>query len=201
MKKNWKNGKKKNKLINEDLKNINNKISVIKKIIDQINDTKKELEKKELESIGPYLFQIFNKIIKHSIVGEIKLERDKARDGGLVLLDTNGGNLINILSQGQLGVLMMSYFFANMFRRSETTAFKTYFVDDITSCLDDMNVLSFIDMIKYLLSRENGVVNQIFFSTCDDNLEKLFIHKMKSFEIKGVNLKFNSYANYIPNNF
>ncbi|WP_050607397.1 AAA family ATPase [Clostridium niameyense] len=191
----------KNKLISEDLKNINNKISVIKKIIDQINDTKKQLEKKELESIGPYLFEIFNKIIKHSIVGEIKLERDKAREGGLVLLDNNGGNLINILSQGQLGVLMMSYFFANMFRRSESTAFKTYFVDDITSCLDDMNVLSFIDMIKYLLSRENGVINQIFFSTCDDNLEKLFIHKMKSFEIKGVNFKFNSYANYISNEF
>lgn len=192
----------KNKSINEDLVKINFNILKTKKVIDEISAMKKELEKKELENVGPYLSQIFHKIIKHSNVGEIKLKRnDSINDGGIVLLDSNGANLMNILSQGQLGVLMMSYFFANMFRRRESSSFKTYFVDDITNCLDDMNVLSFIDMIKYLLSRDNSVINQVFFSTCDDDLEKLFIHKMQSFKINGVNFKFNSYADYTPNEF
>jgi hypothetical protein len=60
--------------------------------------------------------------------------------------------------------------------------------------MDDMNVLSFVDIIKYQLYQKDGVINQFFFSTCSDDLERLFIHKMKSFCIKFVNVKFKSYA-------
>lgn len=166
-----------------------------KKIRDSIEAKKTRIEKLELEAVGPYLYKIFSKVIKHTNVEEIKFNRDGSKgEGGATVTDQDDNNILNILSQGQFGVFMLSFFFANMFKRKEETEFKTYFVDDITSCMDDMNVLSFVDIIKYQLYQKDGVINQFFFSTCSDDLERLFIHKMKSFGIKFVNVKFKSYA-------
>jgi len=166
-----------------------------KKISKVIDSKKKEIEKLELESVGPYLFNIYSKIIKHPIFSDFVLTRDNARiEGGVTLKDDNGYNIMNTLSQGQLGVLMVSYFLANAFKRYHETEFRTYFFDDITNCLDDMNILSFCDLIKYQLYDNNGVINQFFFSTCNDDLEKLLIHKMESFNITYKLIKFESYA-------
>jgi exonuclease SbcC len=163
---------------------------------DEIERKKTNIEKVELQEVGNYLYKIFTKVIKHTKISEFKLNRDAARitSGGATFLDQNGNNIHNIMSQGQLGVFILSYFFANMFKRKDETNFKTYFIDDITSSMDDMNVLSFVDIIKYQLSKQAGVIDQIFFSTCDSDLEKLLIHKMKSFSIDWINIKFTSYA-------
>lgn len=185
-----------NSKINADITILEDRKSFIESKINSIRDTKKELEKIEIESVGPYMFEIFNKIIKHSTIKNIELKRDSARTGGIVLQDGNGNNLMNIFSQGQLGVLMLSYFFANMFRLRENSPLKSYFIDDITSCLDDINILSFIDTIKYILNMKDNIVNQIFICTCNDNLEKLIIHKMQSFNIEGENIKFTAFGEY-----
>lgn len=163
---------------------------------DEIERKKTNIEKVELQEVGNYLYKIFTKVIKHTKVSEFKLNRDAARinTGGATFSDQNGNNIHNTMSQGQLGVFILSYFFANMFKRKDETSFKTYFIDDITSSMDDMNVLSFVDIIKYQLSMRDGVIDQIFFSTCDSDLEKLLIHKMKSFDVEWVNIKFTSYA-------
>ncbi len=166
-----------------------------KVIRDSIEAKKTRIEKLELEAVGPYLYKIFSKVIKHTNVKKINFNRDGSKnEGGATFSDQDGNNILNTLSQGQFGVFMLSFFFANMFKRKEETEFKTYFVDDITSCMDDMNVLSFVDIIKYQLYQKDGVINQFFFSTCSDDLERLFIHKMKSFGIKFVNIKFKSYS-------
>ncbi|OPX41831.1 hypothetical protein CLHUN_43010 [Ruminiclostridium hungatei] len=166
-----------------------------KKIRDSIEAKKARIEKLELEAVGPYLYKIFSKVIKHTNIEEIKFNRDGSKnEGGATVTDQDGNNILNTLSQGQFGVFMLSFFFANMFKRREETEFRTYFVDDITSCMDDMNMLSFIDIIKYQLYQKDGVINQFFFSTCSNDLERLFIHKMKSFGISFVNIKFKSYS-------
>lgn len=174
-------------------KRYKNKAEILR---NEIERQKTNLEKLELEEVGKYLYKIFTKVIKHTKISEFRLKRDGARinTGGATFLDQEGNNIHNIMSQGQLGVFILSYFFANMFKRKEETMFRTYFIDDITSSMDDMNVLSFVDIIKYQLSKQDGVIDQIFFSTCDSNLEKLLIHKMKSFGIDWANIKFTSYA-------
>lgn len=165
----------------------------------KIDKNKANIEKEELESVGPYLYKIFKKIIKHTNIEEIKFNRDSSRhEGGATFADQNGNNILNILSQGQLGIFMLSYFLGNMFKRKDEIQFKIYFVDDITSSMDDMNVLSFVEVIKYQLVR-GDVIGQFFFSTCNNDLEQLFIHKMKSFNINWVNFKFTSYAKGISN--
>ncbi len=190
-----------NKKINEDISNLKKAKDKAKKIRDSIETKKTRIEKLELEAVGPYLYKIFSKVIKHTNIEEIKFNRDGSKgEGGATVTDQDDNNILNILSQGQFGVFMLSFFFANMFKRKEETEFKTYFVDDITSCMDDMNVLSFVDIIKYQLYQKDGVINQFFFSTCSDDLERLFIHKMQSFGINFVNIKFKSYAKGVAAN-
>lgn len=184
-----------NTRIRNDIAKLEGQKNKAKEDRDEIEKKKAEIEKLELDAVGSYLYKIFTKVIKHTIIEEFKFNRDSSiREGGATFTDQNKNNILNVLSQGQFGVFMLSYFFANMFKRKAETEFKSYFVDDITNCMDDMNTLSFVDMIKYQLYQKDGVINQFFFSTCNDDLEKLVIHKMKSFNIKFINIKFNSYA-------
>lgn len=184
-----------NTTINKKITDLKGYIEKAKTKHDEIEKNKADIEKLELKAVGPYLYRIFTKVIKHTIVKKFDFNRDGSKvEGGATFTDQDGNNILNILSQGQFGVFMLSYFFANMFKRKYETEFKTYFVDDITSCMDDMNILSFTDIIKYQLYQKDGVINQFFFSTCNDDLEKLFIHKMKSFNIKFINIKFKSYG-------
>jgi len=55
--------------------------------------------------------------------------------------------------------------------------------------MDDINLVSFIDLIKYQLAEskkgngENTAIQQFFFSTCGGNLKRMFQYKMDGFEI------------------
>ena len=52
-----------------------------------------------------------------------------------------------------------------------------------TACMDDVNMLSFLDLMKYLLKEKEGPVDQMFFATCDERIEKLLCYKMDGCEI------------------
>lgn len=187
--------KKNNETLLYNVSNNEKYLIKLNKVKNSILEKQKNLERLELDSVGPYIFEIYKKIIRHSNIKNIKLARDKARDGGSVLVDDKDNNILNTFSQGQLGILIIAYFFANMFRRKDDVALKAYFMDDITNCLDDMNVYSFIDMVKHLLYSQDKVLNQFFFSTCEENIEKLFINKMKSYNIGVTKVKFFDYGN------
>lgn len=180
--------------IASNLKLANSEKEELHRIQTEIGKARKEFEIKELEHVGPYLYKVFIKIIKHSNINGITVKRDNSQNGGMVLVDDKGLNLMNTFSQGQLGVLMLAYFFANAIRNKDRSCFKTFFIDDITASLDDLNILAFLDMIKYIICGNTKIMNQIFFSTCNSDVEKLFIHKLSSMNIEYINLKFDSYA-------
>ncbi len=194
---NLKNYTNKKEQIGQSLEFVKKEKNELHTILTEINRKQKEFEIKELEYVGPYIYKVFLKIIKHSNINGIIIKRDNSHNGGMVLVDDNGLNLMNTLSQGQLGVLMLAYFFANAIRNNNRSLFKTYFIDDITASLDDLNILAFLDMMKYIISDNPNIMNQIFFSTCNSDVEKMFIHKLKSMDIDLVNLKFESYAKAI----
>lgn len=98
-------------------------------------------------------------------------------------LRRNRYSLLNMFSDGQLSVFMLSYFLGNIFRMSGIEKIPVYFVDDITACMDDINMLAFFDFIKYQLSRKNSVMKQLFFVTCDKRIEGLMKYKMESCKI------------------
>jgi hypothetical protein len=145
----------------------------------------------EVEGVAPYLFRIFSKLVKHSTLDGFQLHGNeaKAKDTKMMFTDKKHTPILNIISDGQLGAFMLSYLFGNAFRRREVGDFHCYFVDDITNSMDDINLVSFIDMIKYQLASSrninsrNTAIHQFFFSTCDGNLKRLFKYKMDGFEI------------------
>ena len=172
---------KKNKRLEEEIKELKQFDSYAEKRIKQINSEKTKLKKKEYAQVGPYLYKIFRKLSRDVQIEGIKIENEEG--GAVSLLDENGYSLLNMFSDGQLSVFMLSYFLGNIFRMSGIEKVPVYFVDDITACMDDINMLAFLDFLKYQLSRKDGVMKQLFFVTCDKRIEGLMKYKMESCKI------------------
>ena len=201
-----------------DIKNIQEKISLdskkidinkdkivkLNEIIKVIEDDLKNIEKHELEEVGPYLYKIFCKLIKHTNISKFNFQRDRSQNhntAGVSLLDGNGNNIINMFSNGQLGVFMVSYFIGNILRKGSENILSSFFVDDITSCFDDINILAFIDLLKYLLHDKNIGMKQLFFATCNKNIEILLKNRMESFGIEYKVIEFDGIGIIKDNEF
>lgn len=168
----------KNKQIDKKIEELEQLAHYAKDRVEQINQVKNELKKKEYAQVGPYLYKIFRKLSRDVQIESINLKNEK--EGKVSLLDEKGYSLLNMFSDGQLSVFMLSYFLGNIFRMSETEKIPVYFVDDITACMDDINMLAFLDFIKYQLSEKNNAMKQLFFVTCDKRIEDLMKYKMQS---------------------
>ena len=158
---------------------------ICKTIYTRIADISKARNDKiadEYNDIFKYLYNIFIKLCKNT---EIKMfTRDIGRsqkDVTLTIKDGDGNPIQNIMSDGQLSVFMLSVFFSNAKRivndKNNSEKFHCYFIDDITSCMDDINMLAFVDFIKYQTSGNNRCMDQLFFSTCDARIRKLIMYK------------------------
>ena len=88
-----------------------------------------------------------------------------------------------MFSDGQLSVFMMSYFLGNAFRLADKEKMSIYMMDDVTSCMDDINMLAFLDLIKYQLKTENGAFRN-YFSSCNERIHNLLEWKANGCGIK-----------------
>lgn len=137
-----------------------------------------DLIKQEYESVGPNLYKFYKKLSRINTIQNIKIIPDEAKNQ-VSLTDEMGNHVVNVLSNGQLSVFILAYFFAGIVSRKNNEKFKVYFIDDLTACMDDVNMLSFLDLLKYLLKEQDGPMDQLFFATCDDRIERLLCYKMK----------------------
>ena len=138
----------------------------------------------EYREIMGYLYHIFKKLCRNSDIKTLENDSGKGmRKYTLTLKDGDGNPIQNIMSDGQLSVFMLSVFFSNAKRiandKNNSEKLHCYFIDDITSCMDDINMLAFVDFIKYQTVGENRCMDQLFFSTCDARIRKLIMYKCK----------------------
>lgn len=133
-----------------------------------------ELSKEEYDNVGPALSKFYDKLARFNANGEFKIVPEKE---GISLVDEKGKNVVNILSNGQISVFMLAYFFAGINARNDREKMKIFFIDDLTACMDDVNMLGFMDLLKYQLSSKE-TVDQLFFITCDDRISKLLKYKL-----------------------
>jgi exonuclease SbcC len=76
---------------------------------------------------------------------------------------------------------------------NKNDSIRCYFMDEPIQTMDDLNILSFIDLLRFQLGEKtdkNIFIDQVFIATCDNDLEKLILHKMKSFGIGICEYKF-----------
>lgn len=158
----------------EELKSLSDKA---KNRFTEISKVLKKMKENEYNNVGPYLYSIFCKLSRDVNISKFHLD-DGRGFGTLMLMDSNNLPIQNMLSDGQLSVFMLSYFFGNAFQISNSETFKIYFLDDITSTMDDINMLAFFDLIKYQLSNQNSAIDQLFFTTCDSRIQDIFRYKM-----------------------
>lgn len=139
-----------------------------------------KLSKDEYEKVGPVLSKFYNKLIRLNSSEEIKIVQEKE---GISLVDDKGKNIVNVLSNGQISVFMLAYFFAGINARNDREKMKVYFIDDMTACMDDVNMLAFMDLLKYQMSSK-ATMEQLFFITCDDRISKLLKYKLSGHGIE-----------------
>lgn len=133
-----------------------------------------ELSEEEYDNVGPALSKFYDKLARFNANGEFRIVPEKE---GISLVDEKGKNVVNILSNGQISVFMLAYFFAGINARNDREKMKVFFIDDLTACMDDVNMLGFMDLLKYQLSSKE-TVDQLFFITCDDRISKLLKYKL-----------------------
>lgn len=183
--------RKQNSTLDEQIQEKTTFQSLVKVRADELRGKLNQMKNDEVKGVAPYLFRIFSKLVKHSTLDCFQLQGNDARatDTKLTFTDVNNIPILNLISDGQLGAFMLSYLLGNAFLRKDTGSFHCYFVDDITNSMDDINLVSFIDLIKYQLAEsrkgngENSAIQQFFFSTCDGNLKRMFQYKMDGFEV------------------
>lgn len=147
---------------------------------EKIKNLVERLKKEEYDSVGPDLKKYYKKLARIDSITTINIVFE---DDQISIIDENGKNLVNILSNGQLGVFMLSYFFAGIAKRSKKEQFKVFFIDDLTACMDDVNMLSFLDLLKYQMM-EGKNMEQVFFVTCDDRICRLLKYKLDGCEVE-----------------
>lgn len=139
-----------------------------------IRETVDQLSGDEYEKVGPALGKYYNKLARFNAAQgiRVKLEKD-----GISLVDNNDKNIVNVLSNGQISVFMLAYFFAGIHVRNGHEKMKIYFIDDLTACMDDVNMLAFLDILKYQMYSQKSM-KQLFFITCDDRISRLLKYKL-----------------------
>ena len=147
-----------------------------------IRDVVETLSKDEYQKIGPTLSKFYNKLIRVDDTNGINIVHE---NDGISLVDDKEKNIVNILSNGKISVFLLAYFFAGINARNEREKMKIFFIDDLTSCMDDVNMLAFIDLLKYQISSKE-TMEQLFFVTCDNRISRLLKYKMNG---HGIELK------------
>lgn len=154
----------------------NNKITDIESEI-------KKLKNKEYKSLGPFLKQIYEKIVNIDFNGDFDISVDES-NSLLSILDDKKRNLVNIMSNGQISAFMLSFFLAGIITRKNKETCKIYFMDDIVLCLDDINMLALLDMIKYQMKKKGKTaIDQLFISLCDDQISDLLKYKLNGSKV------------------
>ena len=156
-----------------------------------------ELSNDEYKKIGPILGKYYKKLIRLSSDDDFVISH---KNGGISLTDDKDKNIVNVLSSGQISVFMLALFFAGINARNKQEKFKVFFVDDLTACMDDVNMLAFMDLLKYQMTTK-ACMEQLFFVTCDNRISKLLKYKMKGRNINLIELDEESfYCNYVNQN-
>lgn len=133
-----------------------------------------ELSNEEYARVGPTLKLFYNKLARINATWDFRIEQ---HSGGVSLVDQDGNNIVNMLSNGQISVFILAYFFATMNERAKREKMKIFFIDDLSACMDDVNMLAFLDILKYQMSAKE-TMEQLFFITCDERISKLLKYKL-----------------------
>jgi uncharacterized Zn finger protein (UPF0148 family) len=189
--------------LEEAQKDINSKqlyFDWFKEKANNIKSIKNEWDKKIAAELNGPIQTIYRRLNRHSNFYEIDFKREGRTNPlaslGVQSKDKNLG-VANVLSAGQLSTVALSVFFTVAFSQWRDN-FRCYFMDDPIQSMDDLNVLSFVDLLRIELGpqrpHDKRFADQLFLTTCNEDLENLILYKMKSFGINICHVKLKGYG-------
>ncbi len=173
---------KKNQKLDAEIEKLQKLKDIASQRANDIRDVVEKLSKDEYEKVGPALSKFYNKLIRLNSSEGINIVQ---KNEGISLVDGKGKNIVNVLSNGQISVFMLAHFFAGINARNDREKMKVFFIDDLTACMDDVNMLAFMDLLKYQMTSK-ATMEQLFFITCDDRISKLLKYKLSG---RGIELR------------
>ena len=172
----------KNQKLDAEIEKLQKLKDIASQRANDIRDVVEKLSKDEYEKVGPALNKFYNKLIRLNSSEGINIVQENE---GISLVDDMGKNIVNVLSNGQISVFMLAHFFAGINARNDREKMKVFFIDDLTACMDDVNMLAFMDLLKYQMTSK-ATMEQLFFITCDDRISKLLKYKLSG---RGIELR------------
>ncbi len=178
----------------------NNKLGELKNILKRLKELRSHWDTEVVRQLNEPMQKIYRRLSRHSNIQSISLSNDgrtSQKASLLAVLDKKKQfNISNILSAGQLSVVSLSIFLTiAMGQRS--LPFKCYFMDDPIQSMDDLNILSFVDLLRGEYNAKDSFFDQLFITTCNEDLEDLFGHKMNTFDVNLCHLHFESYGDFV----
>lgn len=170
-------------ILEKDVTNLKRKIPALKNAERKITKTKKTCIEYIQEGINNYfnkdvINQIYKRIEPHPSLTEINFTAEVGKQGPRLLITAKGLNdEVNpnlFLSAGQVNILSLSIFLAKAFEYGGDTI-STIFMDDPVQNLSDINILSFIDLLRTLTTEHN---KQIVLSTHEEKFFRLLQNKL-----------------------
>ncbi|MFB4165329.1 AAA family ATPase [Alteribacillus sp. JSM 102045] len=187
--------------INKDFKKKSSELQKIKQISRDMKKLRGDWDEKIAQEINGPLQKVYKRLNRHTNIDNIDLTKEgitkqMAKIG--VTLDDKEVNASNVLSAGQLSIVSLSVFLTVAMGHRDNP-FRCYFMDDPIQSMDDLNILSFVDLLRTELGKsqsKTSFIDQLFLTTCDEDLEKLVSHKLKTFNVNFTHLHFINYSEY-----
>ena len=178
--------------LNNDLKLINQLINAVPDAIDKLNN-------ESLQKLFHLVQSIYNKINSHPLYRKIEFNASKRYNSNRLLLNvmTEEGvesNPTYIYSAAQIRTLAISIFLA-MAIKQKWTSLDLICMDDPIQSMDDLNIISFIDLMRVLVSQED-LNKQFIISTHNSNFYDMLRKKFRMLDI-GL-IQYDSYGKNGP---
>ncbi|WP_283750906.1 AAA family ATPase [Bacillus cereus] len=184
-----------------ELKSQQKALEELKYLSKEIKKVKTEWDKKIANQINEPLQKIYKRLNRHTNIQTIDfMTEGRTTQKAKMTVQVNDTEVFvpNVLSTGQLSIVSLSIFLTIALGQKDNP-FRCYFMDDPIQTLDDLNVLSFVDLIRTELTndnQENRFMDQLFITTCDESFEKLISHKMRHFNVNLTHIRFKSYHDF-----
>lgn len=179
-----------------------NQLKELKKILNNTKQLRKEFDDEIVKEISEPLQKIYKRLNRHTNIQAIDLTREGKTNTKAKLNANMMSNdkvyVPNVLSTGQISVVSLAIYLTIAMGQKENP-FRCYFMDDPIQTMDDLNILSFVDLIRTELTHNSanpGFLDQLFITTCDEDLEQLIAFKMNHFGVNYSHLHFNGYGKY-----
>ncbi|WP_066019459.1 MULTISPECIES: AAA family ATPase [Clostridium] len=176
---------KKENILKEDF----NKFDQCKKDIEIISTNAIEYQRTMIEkrlNSNQLIQFIYEKINPHPFFRRIGIDYRDAKGGGkwINIMDKDGENIFldHIFSLAQLNTLSLSIFLG-LSLNQRISKLNQFFLDDPIQSMDDINILSFIDLLRAILDSKK-IDSNIVLSTHDSNFAQLLAIKMRGRKIK-----------------